>query len=388
MGIRESGREGDVMYVGVPSWTSKEVIGMKLDEKRSKSDCDGKGPSGDRLFRCPAGYGIFLPSEDCELLPREDENAFNSVQAPETKLDVQAALAELVGLVSVKTSIGKVQQVVEVQKKREALGVHGGRLLHFTFRGNHGTGMSAIAQLLGHMLRDLEVLATGHTIESSRKELLGSGDAEKQMSKIWKAASGGVLVLNDAHQFIDRERSRDTDGLEATEFLSKQLTAMATKCSGDKAAPCFPQSCCIVLCVPQDAQLPEPLQRVQTHMVDFPDFSNEELVEVLVQLVQKRKFSLAKNLTADKLLPFIREASRCCTDAHSKNIIMLQRILDEAIGRQTERAWNAETVSLEGLTMLTEEDFVDSMSLSREESIKKVMAKLEAVVGLTNVKAF
>eukprot|EP00929_Paragymnodinium_shiwhaense_P120472 TRINITY_DN92422_c0_g1_i1.p1 TRINITY_DN92422_c0_g1~~TRINITY_DN92422_c0_g1_i1.p1 ORF type:complete len:821 (-),score=222.45 TRINITY_DN92422_c0_g1_i1:101-2563(-) len=387
--IRESGREGEVMYIGTPSFSSKEVLGMKLDEKRSKSECDGKAPNGERLFRCPAGYGIFLPAEDCELLPREDGDNFNSVQVPEAKLDVQTALAELVGMVGVKNNIQKVQQVVEVQKKREALGVHGGRLLHFTFRGNHGTGMSAIAMLLGHLLRDLEVLATGHIIESSRKELLGGSDnAEKQMSKIWKAASGGVLMLNDAHTFVDRERSRDSDGLEASEFLSKQLTAMALKCSGEKAAPCFPQTCCVVLCIPQDAQLPEPMQRVQTHTIDFPDFSNEELVEILMRLVQKRKFSLAQSLTAPKLLPFIREAARCCVDPQGKNIIMLQRILDEAIGRQTERAWNAETVSLDGLTTLTEEDFIDAMSVSREESIKAALGKLEAVVGLANVKAF
>merc|ERR1719401_3175433 len=67
---------------------------------------------------------------------------------------------------------------------------------------------------------------------------------------------------------------------------------------------------------------------------------------------------------------------------------MLQQLLDDAISRQTERAFNAETVSLHGLTTLAEEDFVDSMTPSRDEAIKAALGKLESIVGLANVKHF
>lgn len=387
--IKESGREGEVMYIGTPSFSSKEVIGMRLDEKRSKSECDGKAPNGERLFRCTAGFGIFLPSEDCEVLPPENTDSFAGIPAPEGRLDMSDSLGELVGLSAVKQQLFKVQQIVEVQKKREALGVHGGRLLHFFFRGNRGTGMSTIAQILAHLLRDLEVIASGQLLEVSRKELLtGSSDVDKQMAKMWRAAAGGVLLVNEAHTFIDRERSRDSEGLEASEFIAKQLNSMTAKCSGENAGPCFPQSVCVILACPQDAVLPETMQKVQAHVVDFPDYSNEELVEILMRLVLKRKFSLAPSLTAPKLLPHVRDAAMRTTDAQSKNIMMLQRLLDEAIARQTERAWNAETVSLHGLTTLAEEDFIDSLTPSRDESIKAALAKLDRVVGLANVKSF
>merc|ERR1712217_199187 len=103
-----------------------------------------------------------------------------------------------------------------------------------------------MAQLLAHLLRDLEVISTGHLIETSRKELLsGSSDADKQMSQVCKAANGGVLLVTDVHTFQDRERSKDSDGMEAAECLAKQLNAMTVKCSGDSPGPCFPQAMCV-----------------------------------------------------------------------------------------------------------------------------------------------
>merc|ERR1719183_1780723 len=165
------------------------MIGMQLDQKRSKADCDGKTPEGERLFRCTAGFGIFLTAEDIELLPADGADSFTALQAPPEPLDVAAALNELVGLTTVKQQLTKVQQGVQVQKKREALGVCGGRPLHFLFRGNHGTGTSTTAKLLAHLMRDLGVIASGQLIETSRQKLLNAcSDPDKEMSKLWKSA--------------------------------------------------------------------------------------------------------------------------------------------------------------------------------------------------------
>merc|ERR1712174_48459 len=72
---------------------------------------------------------------------------------------------------------------------------------------------------------------------------------------------------------------------------------------------------------------------------------------------------------------------------------MLQRLVDEAITRQGERAYDAAveaaaTISDFGLTTLTEHDFVDSMSPSRDQAISAALGKLDKVVGLAGVKKF
>lgn len=45
--LKGSGRTGEVMYVGPAQFAGGEiVVGIKLDEKRSSSDCDGKQCDG------------------------------------------------------------------------------------------------------------------------------------------------------------------------------------------------------------------------------------------------------------------------------------------------------------------------------------------------------
>merc|ERR1719424_252092 len=302
---------------------------------------------------------------------------------------MKAALAELIGLAPVKQNLTKIQQGVQVQKKREALGVCGGRPLNFLFRGNHGTGTSKTAGLLAHLLRDLGVIASGQLLETSRQKLLsGSSDADKEMNKLWKSAAGGMIMVNDVQTFHDREKSRDTDGVDASEFLAKQIASMTALSSGESAVPCFPQACCVILTCPADGVLPDALQRTQFNVVDFPDYPDDDLVQILMQIVQKRKFKLAPSVTNEKLLPQVREANRKASDALSKNINMLNGLVDAAITRQTERAYSADTISLHGLTTLTDDDFSDGMTTTRDDEIKAALQKLENVVGLGGVKKF
>lgn len=392
--IKETGREGLILYVGTPPFSSgKQIIGMQLDQKRSKAECDGVAPDEERLFRCPLGYGIFLPGDDVELLPADDADGFKAMPAPEKELDIFAALSDLTGLASVKQQLTRVNQAIQVQKKREALGVHGGKPLHFLFKGTHGTGMSKTAQLLAHLLRDLEVISSGQLVETSREELLaGSSDVDKQMNKLWKCAAGGVLMVNDVQALQDRESSRDKDGVEASDFIAKHIGTMAAKCSGDSATACFPQDLCVVLASPLDAVLPDPLQKVVQRglflEVVFQDYSDEELVEILIQIVKKRKFSMAPSLMPDNLLVHVRNASKRANDPQEKNINLLNKLVDRAIAQQTERAYSLETISLHGLTTLIEEDFMDNSGGPGAEDIKTALVKLDNVVGLPGVKKF
>lgn len=388
--IKESHREGEVMYVGRPSFAQKEIVGMRLDDKRSKSDCDGKAPNGERFFRCPSGYGVFLPSEDVEAIPPEPEE-FQKIEAPTTKFDIEDAFAGLVGMANTKQQVLKLQNLVNVQKKREGLGVYSSKPLHFHFQGSHGTGMSTIGRIMAHMFRDLDVITQGHVIEVSRKELLNGctsyGDAEKQLNKIWKTAGGGVFIINDAH-LLQKSEGRDEAGGEAVEWLTKQVEAMQKKAASD-GSQVWPQPAILVFASGMDSQLPEPLQKIGLTLVDFADYTADELAEILMVLVKKRKFSLDQRLTKDKLAARIREAlNRDTSGSGERNITLLQRLLDEAQTRQTERVWATETVSLEGLTTLSEADFTDNLTPTRDENMKAALAKLENVVGLKGVKTF
>lgn len=391
--IRDSGRQGYVMYIGTPSFSSSEVVGLRLDDKRSKSDCDGKGPNNERLFRCPAGFGVFVSSEDVDYIPNEEAGDINVMPAPDEQLNVWLALENLTGLKVAKEQLTKLGKRIEVQKKREELGVSSSKPLHFGFRGSRGTGMSTIGHLLAHWLRDLEVLRTGQLLEVSKQELFAGfaaeGDVAKQLAKLWRAASGGVLMLNDAHLIAgEGDRSREEQGQEASEWLYRQIQQMESRCTDDSAATCWPQKVVVVFAAPLDSQLPKLLQGIGLTTIDFPDFSVSELAQVLVKLIEKRKFSLSDDLTVERLEGHVRDAKLRAAASGEKNMILMQRLLEEAIARQTERAWSTETVSLQGLTTLAPEDFEDNLTPSQDEVMKAALSKLDTVVGLTGVKNF
>ena len=60
---KHSKREGVCMYVGAANFAKgKEVCGLRLDKKRSTTDCDGKY-RGERYFRCTPGHGLYIPIE-------------------------------------------------------------------------------------------------------------------------------------------------------------------------------------------------------------------------------------------------------------------------------------------------------------------------------------
>jgi len=67
-----------------------------------------------------------------------------------------------------------------------------------------------VAKLLGGLLLKLGVLATGHVVEVTRKDLLAGcsgGDVDTRLKKVAKAAEGGVLLVNEAETLKDPERS-------------------------------------------------------------------------------------------------------------------------------------------------------------------------------------
>ena len=65
---RHSGRTGTCMYVGVADFSrGKEVCGVRLDVKRTTTDCDGKY-RGERYFRCTPGHGLYIPLEDAQFV--------------------------------------------------------------------------------------------------------------------------------------------------------------------------------------------------------------------------------------------------------------------------------------------------------------------------------
>jgi SpoVK/Ycf46/Vps4 family AAA+-type ATPase len=393
--IISSDREGKAMYVGTAKFApGKTVVGIQLDSKRSSSMCDGKY-RGERHFRCAGGYGVYTLEDEVEKIAGGDGDKAPKVEdlPPAEELALDKALSELVGLEPVKAHLKSVRNWVTVQRRREQVGVLNCKPIHFLFAGNRGTGMTCIARLLAHMLRDLRVIETGQYIEVTPKDLLNAahtGDADKRVAEWIERAKGGLLMIDDAHLLRQSDsRSREQAATEAMMSITKAMEKNL-----DSTKQVWPQPF-VVIFSGQRAEMNaliannNALERLCTNQIEFTDFSVDELVQLTRRVAQKKKFTIAREVTDAKLSACVRRVlSRGGVDA--KNLRQVSCLLDEAIARQTDRVFDEGVMCKEGLTKLTEKDFNGDGELPKElnDPAEEALKQLNNIVGLDGVKNF
>jgi len=387
-------RHGEVMYIGPASFAGGEtVVGIKLDEKRSTSDCDGMYKN-ERFFRCQPGHGIYQALEEVELVPPEladeDVRMLPMSEAPDPDaFDLEEELNQLIGLKDVKESIRHTRNFIEVQKRRSSVtGDASARALHFAFmQGTAGSGAGKVAQVLGGMLLKFGVLSSGHVLEVTRKDLIAGctgGDVDAKMKKVARAAEGGVLLVQGADSLKDTEKSSDRLGEEALQSVTKLLetAAIATE---------WPQRLCLVL-AGRRSQLSQVLETPGVGScifarLEFSDLTAVEVAQILRHLVKSNSFQLSHELTDEKLESLVRRRMARAGGDGAKNVRLAKAMLEEAVSRQTDRVWAKETLSFTGLTALVEEDFVDK-NKETNEAAQAALKRLDSIVGLKPVKEF
>ncbi|CAJ1402291.1 unnamed protein product [Effrenium voratum] len=386
-------RYGELMYIGPAAFAGGETVaGVKLDEKRSTSDCDGMYKN-ERYFRCQPGLGIYQALEEVELVPPElaDEDIRNLQvsEAPDAEsFDLELELEQLIGLKEAKESIRHTRNFIEVQRRRSAVTNDAtARALHFAFmQGTPGSGAGKVAQVLGGMLLKFGVLSSGHVVEVTRKDIVAGctgGDVDTKIKKMARAAEGGVLLVAGADTLKDTEKSSDRLGEEALQAVTKLLEAT----SGNTE---WPQRLCLVL-TGRRTQLGQLLEMPGVGScifakLEFSDLGANEVAQILRHLVESNKFQLSPDLTDERLEGLVRRRLARAGDG-ARNVRLAKAMLEEAVSRQTDRVWAKETLSFTGLTALVEEDFVDK-NKEMDEAAQAALKRLDSIVGLKPVKEF
>lgn len=391
--LKGSSRCGEVMYIGPAQFANGEtVVGVKLDEKRTTTDCDGKH-KGERYFRCQAGHGVYQAYDEVELIPPElaDEEVRSLAIQPAPDLesfDLEKELDALIGLKEVKETVRHARNFIEVQRRRcQVVGDNTAKALHFSFfQGGPGSGASAAARLLAGMLLKLGVLTKGHVVEATRKDLLAgcsSSEVEGRLKKVMRAAEGGLLVLHDVDTLVG---SSD----RAVEELLNNLSKQFENAGGTTE---WPQKLSMVVCgkrgeLQKCLQDHPPIAGAVFAKLEFLDLTSQEISQILRKLVEDNKFQLHEDLTDEKLDTLVkRRMANSSGEKAARNVRLAKAMLEDAVSRQTDRVYAKETLSYAGLTTLVEQDFADRSGGVNEEA-QAALKKLETIVGLKPVKDF
>merc|ERR1712014_168123 len=180
---------------------------------------------------------------------------------------------------------------MEVERREAGISGPGGGgsgTLHMIFSGNPGTGKTTVARIVAELLRAMGLLRKGHLVEADRAALVAgySGQTALKTRQVVEQAMGGVLFIDEAYSLVS-EDGKDGFGKEALDTLIKMIE--------DRR-----QDLVVIL-----AGYPDEMERlVSTNpgvksrfptQVLFEDYSEDELMQIAVQMLSSDGFSLSSD---------------------------------------------------------------------------------------------
>ena len=217
---------------------------------------------------------------------------------------------DLIGLRPVKTRIREIAALLLVEQARRSLNLASVMPgLHMSFTGRPGTGKTTVAEKMSQILHRLGYLRKGHVVTVTRDDLVGQyvGHTAPKTREMIKRAQGGVLFIDEAYYLYKPGNERDY-GSEAIEILLQDMERQR----GDFVV--------IFAGYKQEMETfyesnPGLKSRV-SHHIDFPDYSNDELMAIAQLLLRQQNYrfgdgalqSFTEYIRRRRQLPFFANA--------------------------------------------------------------------------------
>ena len=230
-----------------------------------------------------------------DSIPTLDEvMAYSSgVREPEK---IEELFDDIIGMNALKEQIIGLGKYIKL--KKEVNKTDGKNLpdmnLHMMFLGNPGTGKTTIARKVTKMLYDLDCIRINKLVEVSRQDLIGeySGETAPKVEKVIESAMGGVLFVDEAYSLK----------LSNNDQLGSEAIATLIKCMEDNKDEL------VVIFAGYTKEMQEFIHANSGiksrigYTIEFADYSEDELYEILKLKVNKIGFEIDK-----KIIPNIME---------------------------------------------------------------------------------
>ncbi|WP_270182068.1 stage V sporulation protein K [Alkalihalobacillus sp. CinArs1] len=260
---------------------------------------------------------------------------------------IQKEMEQLIGLKEVKHLLKEVYAWLFVNQCRQENGLkQNPQALHMMFKGNPGTGKTTVARLLGTLFLEMNVLSKGHLIEVERADLVGEyiGHTAQKTRELVKKAKGGILFIDEAYS-LARGGEKDF-GKEAIDTLVKAMEDNHEDFILILAGYSEEMDNFLSL----NPGLPSRFPLV----IDFPDYSNDELLEIARKMVTERQYRFSKEAEWKLKKSFIMK--RIDETGAFSNGRFVRNIIEKAIRKQAVRLLGAEVIDRTSLELILPED--------------------------------
>ena len=265
--------------------------------------------------------------------------------AARSMIDLLAELDQLVGLANVKAEVRRLSSLLQVQQLRAERGMpvietsH-----HLVFTGNPGTGKTTVARLLSQIYHAVGVVSKGHLVETDRSKLVAGfvGQTALKTQTALDSALGGMLLIDEAYALA---RGGENDfGLEAIDtlvkFMEDHRDDIAIVAAGYPAE------------MSDFVDTNPGLKSRFTRTINFPDYSEDELVQIFEQLGDRNQYQLSDDALL-RVRHFIAAEPRTRGFGNARYV---RNLFETAIAHQAVRLAPLTDPSDEQLTTLTADD--------------------------------
>jgi SpoVK/Ycf46/Vps4 family AAA+-type ATPase len=259
---------------------------------------------------------IVLNKEDF-LLDKEE-----SSESPYDKL------ARLIGLEALKVEMRSLISFVKMQQYRLKNGLPPVPIqLHAVFTGNPGTGKTTVAKVYAELLKECGILKRGHLIVASRADFVAGyvGQTAAKTKKKIKEALGGVLFIDEAYSLFSS--TTGDFGKEVIDTIVDEMTKHNENLVVVLAG--YPHEMDLLL-----ESNPGLRSRFKKFFL-FPDYTPEELLEIMVVYAESFQYQLTEEAKA-LLLQNMNEESYKGNGRFATNLV------DEMIQAQASRLMDSE----------------------------------------------
>jgi stage V sporulation protein K len=261
---------------------------------------------------------------------------------------MEEKLNTMVGLQQIKTLIKEIYAWIYINRKRTEQGLKTEKQsLHMLFKGNPGTGKTTVARILAQLLKEMNVLPKGHLIEAERADVVGEyiGQTAQKTRKLIEEANGGILFIDEAYS-LARGGEKDF-GKEAIDTLVKAMEDKKDEFILILAGYSNEMENFLTLNPGLPSRFP--------FVLDFPDYSIDDLMKIGSIVANEREYSISKEAEY-KLKDYIRQEKYSRSGTFNNGRFM-RNVIEKAIRSQAVRLLKEKNLTREQLMTLVKEDF-------------------------------
>ena len=286
---------------------------------------------------------VYKYIQDAKInLPTSGDSGSVKILTGEEELD------QLIGLATVKRMVKKIKAYAKKNKDDSSFN------LHMCFLGNPGTGKTEVARIISRILYDAGVLAEAKLVETDAHGLIGKyvGQTGPKTHDKVNEAMNGVLFIDEAYGLTSGESASGgvtSYGDEAIAVLLKEMEDHRGQF-------------CVILAGYQKemksmlSSNPGLESRVQ-FTLEFPDYTREELGEIAIAFLKKKKYEI--NQDALERLLDVTDYFR--NQPNFANARTVRNILDQVIMNQNLRTEESDdnTVCIEDVEDYLTDEKID-----------------------------